>query len=192
MKRKLHVLHFLSIILTLGFITGCATQEGGKMPFVSTIAGGEEGFADGKGSAAQFYHPAGIAIDAVGNLYVADFGNSRIRKVTPKGEVSTIAGSKIGFADGSGNAAQFFSPSGIAIDAAGNLYVADTYNHRIRKVTPKGEVSTIAGSEEGFADGQGSAAQFNIPFGIAIDAAGNLYVAAAFNHRIRKIAFRRP
>ena len=155
---------------------------------VSTLAGDERGFADGQGSDAMFWRPHGITIDAAGNLYVADKHNSRIRKVAPKGEVSTLAGSEMGFADGSGSDARFYIPEGIAIDATGNLYVADTYNNRIRKVTPKGKVSTLAGSgEEGFADGQGNTAQFNRPSGIAIDAAGNLYVADFWNSRIRKI-----
>ena len=156
---------------------------------VSTLAGsGERGFANGQGSAAQFYWPSGIAIDRAGNLYVADNGNSRICKITPKGEVSTFAGGESGFADGEGYVAQFHEPRGITIDAAGNLYVADERNHRIRKITPKGEVSTLAGNgEEGFTDGQGSDARFNSPFGIAVDAAGNLYVVEDENPRIRKI-----
>jgi len=154
---------------------------------VSTLAGGEEGFADGQGSTARFNRPSGIAIDAVGNLYVTDYYNDRIRKVTPNGEVSTLAGGKEGFADGEGSAARFYAPSGIAIDAVGNLYVTDYYNNRIRKVTPNGEVSTLAGGEKGFADGEGSAARFYAPSGIAVDAAGNLYVADYGNNRIRKV-----
>ena len=155
---------------------------------VSTLAGGKEGSADGKGSAAQFARPLDIAIDAGGNLYVVDPWSNRIRKVTPEGEVNTLAGSEYGFADGQGSAAQFRNPCGITIDVAGNLYVADTNNHRIRMVTPKGEVSTLAGGDEsGFADGQGSAARFCCPSDIAIDVAGNLYVVDDGNHRIRKI-----
>jgi DNA-binding beta-propeller fold protein YncE len=123
---------------------------------------------------------------------VADTVNNRIRKITPAGEVSTLAGREEGFADGIGSDAMFYEPEGITIDAAGNLYVADTMNHRIRKITPAGEVSTIAGSEEGFADGIGSVARFYRPAGIVSDAAGNLYVADFWNHRIRKIEIRRP
>jgi DNA-binding beta-propeller fold protein YncE len=158
---------------------------------VSTLAGGEGGFADGVGSDARFLGPHGIASDAAGNLYVAD-GNSSIRKITPAGEVSTLAGREEGFADGIGDGAKFYHPRGIAIDAAGNLYVADTDNHRIRMITPAGKVSTLAGGEDGFADGIGSDARFYFPHGIAIDAAGNLYVADTFSNRIRKIEIRRP
>jgi sugar lactone lactonase YvrE len=155
---------------------------------VSTFAGGKEGFADGMGSAAKFNRPEGITIDGAGNLYVADRWNERIRKVTSKGNVSTLAGSgEYGDADGLGKAAEFGSPSGIAIDGAGNLYVADMRSHRIRKVTPKGEVSTFAGTEWGFADGSGNDVEFNEPCDIAIDRAGNLYVTDSWNHRIRKI-----
>ncbi|MDR2209491.1 MAG: hypothetical protein LBE22_11035 [Azoarcus sp.] len=156
---------------------------------VTAIAGSDKnGRGDGIGSAAQFYYPDGISVDAAGNLYVADRGNHRIRKISPKGEVSTFAGNEEKcFADGVGKAACFHSPSGIAIDAAGNLYVADTGNNRIRKVTPEGMVSTLAGSEKGFADGIGSAARFNDPTGIVIDAAGNLYVTDTENNRICKV-----
>jgi sugar lactone lactonase YvrE len=178
------------------FLTGCekttgvATQDSGeraKVAKVSTLAGGEEGFADGVGGDAMFFDPFGIASDVAGNLYVADFGNHRIRKITPAGEVRTFAGGEEGFADGIGSDAMFSGPFGIASDAAGNLYVADGGNHRIRKVTPTGEVSTFAGGEAGFADGIGSDAKFFGPAGIASDAAGNLYVAEMGNNRIRKI-----
>jgi len=161
---------------------------------VSTLAGSEEsGFADGEGSVAQFRLPHGIAIDATGNLYVADTGNNRIRKVTPEGVVSTLAGSGEtgygggGFADGEGSSAQFSSPHGIAIDVAGNLYVADSRNRRIRKVTPKGEVSTLVGGEWGFADGEGRNARFSYLEDITIDAAGNLYVDDYWNNCICKV-----
>lgn len=155
---------------------------------VTTLAGsGTRGSTDGNGVSAQFDFPKGIAIDASGNLYVADDLNARIRKVTPTGTVSTLAGSTLGFADGVGTAAQFNRPTGVAVDAAGNVYVADSKNHRIRKITSTGEVSTLAGSTEGIADGLGTAAKFSEPVGVAVDASGNVYVTDSDNNRIRKI-----
>ncbi len=156
-------------------------------PTVSTLAGSTEGFADGVGTAAKFNRPAGIAVDMQGNVYVGDQFNHRIRKITPAGEVTTLAGSTAGFADGTGSAAQFSSPFGISTDSQGNVYVGDRGNHRIRKITPAGEVTTLAGSTRGFADGMGSNAMFNDPAAIEIDVQGNVYVADRGNHRIRKI-----
>lgn len=154
---------------------------------VSTFAGSTEGSADGVGGAAQFNQPVDVAVDAAGNVYVADSMNRRIRKITPAGVVTTLAGSTQGFADGVGAAAQFASPAGVAVDAAGNVYVADAGNHRIRKITPVAVVSTLAGSTQGFADGVGAAARFNDPHGVAVDTAGNVFVADLSNHRIRRV-----
>ena len=155
---------------------------------VTTFAGsGTAGSTDATGTAARFDRPSGIAIDASGNIYVADYGNHRIRKITDAGAVSTLAGSTQGLAEGAGAAAKFDRPLGVAVDASGNVYVADERNHRIRKITPAGVVSTLAGSTEGFADGNGAAAKFNYPSGVAVDASGNLYVADGANSRIRKI-----
>jgi len=158
--------------------------------WVTTLAGnGTYGYADGPGNTAAFYYPAGVAVDAAGFVYVTDEQNNRIRKITPDGVVSTLAGNgTAGFAEGQGDAAEFNSPNGIAVDAAGNLYVADHYNNRIRKITPGGLVSTLAGSgNQGFNLGQGAAADFNSPTGVAVDPSGNVYVADTNNGRICKI-----
>ncbi len=156
---------------------------------VSTFAGiGTIGSADGTVTAAQFYNPAGVAVDASGNVYVADTANHKIRKITVAGDVSTLAGyGTRGINDGTGTAARFSDPRGVATDASGNVYVADG-NFKIRKITPAGVVTTLAGiTTNGFADGTGTAAQFNYPNGVATDAAGNVYVADTNNNRIRKI-----
>jgi hypothetical protein len=160
---------------------------------VSTLAGsaGQKGSADGTGSAARFFNPAGVAVDSAGNVYVADENNHTIRKITPTAEVMTLAGSagQSGSADGIGEAARFYWPYGVAVDSAGNVYVADSKNATIRKVTPVGEVTTLAGSagELGSDDGTGSAARFNNPLGVAVDAKGNVYVGDTLNFTIRKI-----
>jgi sugar lactone lactonase YvrE len=155
---------------------------------VTTLAGsGKYGFTDGDPKDARFYFPKGIAVDGSGNVYVADDINNRIRKVTPTGIVSTIAGSTPGSTDGNGAAAQFRSPRGIALDASGNLYIADAGNHRIRMITSTGTVTTIAGNAIGVTDGPIADAKFNTPAGLAVDGAGNIYVADDENERIRKI-----
>ena len=160
---------------------------------VSTLAGlaGSPGSTDGTGSAARFFQPLGVAVDAAGNVYVADTNNQTIRKITPAGVVSTLAGlaNSQGSTDGTGSAARFFAPTSVAVDAVGDVYVADDSNHTIRKITPAGVVSTLAGlaGSAGSADGTGSAARFFNPFGVAVDAAGNVYVADTGNNSIRKI-----
>lgn len=156
---------------------------------VRTLAGtGTAGSKDGAGDTATFNYPNGLAIDAARNIYVADASNNMIRKITPDGMVSTIAGAvTAGNADGQGVNARFTYPTGIAIDAGGNLFVADENNHLIRRISPQGLVSTFAGSTQDNIDDTGRAAAFNAPYGIAIDAQGNLYVAEIGNHQIRKI-----
>jgi sugar lactone lactonase YvrE len=156
---------------------------------VSSLAGsGQPGYRDGPGATAKFSMIWGIAVDQQGNVFVADAGNNCIRKITPAGQVSTFAGGTEGYADGSGTSAQFRNPKGLAIDEQGNLFVVDELNHRIRKITPSGVVSTLAGSgTRGSADGQGSEAQFFRPVGIAVTRQGDLYVADAGNNRIRRI-----
>lgn len=161
---------------------------------VSTVAGtpGSAGTVDGVGAAAQFFIPTGVTIDGAGNLFVADAYNATIRKVTPDGTVSTLAGTAAtrGSADGTGGAAEFNQPLSVAVDSAGNVFVADTANSTIRKVSPAGVVTTFAGiaGSSGFTDGIGTAAQFSSPEGVAVDGAGNVYVADAGNNSIRKIA----
>lgn len=157
---------------------------------VSSLAGKlDPGYIDATGELAKFYGPNGVAVDQDGNLYIADEGNHRIRKVTPAGEVTTFAGSGVmGYADGKGNEAQFHSPSGITIDTDGNLYIADQGNNCIRKITPGKIVTTLAGNGEAdYKDGAGDNARFYRPTGVAADVDGNIYVADLFNHRIRKI-----
>lgn len=168
-------------ILCLFVSINCNSQT------VSKFAGGVQGFADGLGSTAKFKNPWGIAVDAIGNLYVADSANNRIRKITPDGLVSTLAGGNLGFADGIGSEALFKYPTGVAVDANGNVFVADMQNNAIRKITPNGTVTTIAGGTFGNADGIGILAQFSAPYGIAIDNNGSIYIADRENSRIRKI-----
>ncbi len=158
-----------------------------SMGVVTTFAGSTQGDMDGTGTSARFDSPRGIAIDASGNIYVADANNHRIRKISSMGVVTTFAGSTQGDMDGTDTSAKFDSPHGIAIDTSGNIYVADKNNHRIRKISSTGVVTTFAGSTQGDMDGTGTSAQFNSPRGIAIDVNGNIYVADANNHRIRKI-----
>jgi len=160
---------------------------------VSTLAGisGTRGSADGIGGNARFSAPFGIAVDTIGNVYVADTANNTIRKITSDGVVSTLAGlaGHPGSRDGIGNNAQFRNPWGVAADGIGNVFVADMSNDTIRKITPTGVVSTLAGQagKSGSANGVGTGAQFNNPFAIAVDNAGNIYVSDSANNTIRKI-----
>lgn len=160
---------------------------------VSTLAGlaGQKGIADGSGVAARFRSPAGLAVDADGTIYVADAGNHTIRKISPAGVVTTLAGTagSKGSADGSRQNARFNFPHALAIGPNGILYVADTYSHTIRVIKPTGEVTTLAGQagHKGHADGAGPLASFFHPSGLAVDAQGTLYVADNGNHTIRRI-----
>src|SRR3569833_1037744 len=160
---------------------------------VTTLAGWgwTLGHADGGGASASFAGPTGIATDSAGNLYVADMVNNTIRKITPKAEVTTLAGTVgvTGSADGVGAAATFSSPLGVATDSTGNVYVADTLNQLIRKITPTGNVTTLAGTALilGHADGTGTAARFANPWSVTSDHNGNVYVADIGNQTIRKI-----
>jgi sugar lactone lactonase YvrE len=172
----------------------------------TTLAGrAPTGSTDGVGDAVQFNGTAGVAVDPGGNIYVTDSGNNTIRKITAGGTSSTIAGfpQNSGTNDGVNGAARFFNPNGISVDSQTNLFVADTHNNRIRKITPVGTnwvVTTIAGtgsiyagncdscpSSGGYVDGSGTSAQFNQPQGIAVDNAGNVYVADYANNTIRKL-----
>ncbi len=160
---------------------------------VSTLAGlaGNSGGSDGIGASARFYGPEAVAANAAGQLFVADSANNTIRKIVGNnvGTFAGMAGVSNSF-DGAGTNAQFYHPEGIATDLAGNIYVADTWNHTIRKITSAGVVTTLAGLAGNFgaADGTNSKARFNRPTGLAVDAATNIFVADSLNHTIRKIA----
>ena len=150
---------------------------------VTTLAGkaGCQGGSDGAGATARFVLPSAVAVDGSGNVYVADNGNQAIRKVTPEGTVTTLAGKAGGH--------RFIAPAGVAVDGSGNVYVADSGDFTIQKITPAGLVSTLAGTagSYGSADGIGVAAQFNFPWGVAVDGSGDVYVTDANNHTIRNI-----
>jgi DNA-binding beta-propeller fold protein YncE len=162
--------------------------SGGK---VSTLAGtGTAGSADGSALSAQFTSPVGLAVDGTGKIvYVADRDNNKIRKIA-SGSVSTLAGSgKKGFLDGAGSSAQFAFPAGLAVDAAGQLIVADAFNNSLRRVTLKGVVSTLAGAATpGLVNGPALSARFDYPSGVALDGAGALLIVDMDNHCLRRLA----
>ncbi len=170
----------------------CAGQAGAQTLTVQTVAGAPTGSVDQPGTAALFNGPAAVALDSAGNAYIADSFNNTIRRVTPSGFVSTLAGAAptSGFSDGTNASALFNSPFGLCVDGSGNVYVADSGNNTIRKITPAGVVTTLAGSAlspAGSLDGNGQAARFNFPTAVAADSSGNVFVADSQNHTIRKI-----
>jgi len=166
----------------------------GTVGTVSTVAGagGAAGSIDGSGVSARFYGPTGVALDAAGNVYVADSGNHVIREITPGGTVTTFAGfpGQSGTNDGVGSAARFFSPHGVNVDSTGNVWVADSGNHTIRKITTQQYVSTVAGTpgQMGSTDGSVSVAQFDFPTAVVSDTTGTVYVADYGNDTVRVIA----
>ena len=174
--RILYAILSLAFILMMGMghLSAKVTS-----PAITTLAGsGSAGFGDGTGSGASFKDPSALAVDTVGNVYVADTQNNRIRKITPAGVVSTLAGSGVaGFSDGKGKSASFKSPTGIALDSSGNVYVADSGNNRLRKITPAGVVTTLWSNTD---------SKFK-PYGVALDSSGNIYVADKQNNKIHKI-----
>ena len=155
---------------------------------IETVAGQGEGHTDGPALQARFNTPSGIAADAQGNLYVADTGNHAIRRIGIDGQVSTLAGGSQGFADGPGAQARFDAPMGIAVDAQGQVYVADTWNDRIRVIDRAGNVRTLAGGDRpGRVDALGAEARFDTPVALAIDAHGAVLVADLFNNAVRRV-----
>jgi hypothetical protein len=158
---------------------------------VWTVAGdGKEGLLNGGALTAEFRYVTSVASDAEDNLYVADAGNFYVRQITPIGLVAVMAGSGVrGYVDGASIAVRFDQMDDMVVDSKGNVFLID--DNSIRKVTPQGVVSTIAGAEAGYADGDGSVARFRNPGGLGIDAQDNIYVADINNNRIRKISFGR-
>lgn len=158
---------------------------------VSTLAGSERGLVDGPEAVARFDTPSGVAVGIDGSVYVADTGNNAIRRISPAGDVSTVAGGGAsGQADGVGGDARFNGPIGVAVGPTGLIYVADTYNDRIRRVTPDGRVSSVAGSGLfGSTDGPAAEARFDTPCGVAVDQRNNrIYVADTGNNAVRLIS----
>jgi sugar lactone lactonase YvrE len=175
-------------------ITSNGVHSGTSTTFAGT---GANGYVNGASSVATFASPTGIAVASTGNVFVTDKHNCAIRMISTLGQVSTFAGSvanvagtgpvACGSLDGTGTAAQFYYPTGIAVDANDNLYVADSANNKIRRITPQGVVTTIAGTgATGSNNGVGSSATFNVPTGITVDS-GNVYVVDSGSSRIRKI-----
>jgi sugar lactone lactonase YvrE len=177
------------ILCTIAFCIACSNRK--QSPEVSTLAGnGKMGSADGIGTEASFANLMGLTVDSNGDIYVADSHNNLIRKIRKDGTVTTVAGSgAVGSSDGRGIKASFFNPTGIAVDKNGFLYVADTHNSLIRKISPDGEVSTLAGRRpDSLQRGAEKLVKFDHPSGIAVDSKGNVFVADWANDVIRKIS----
>ncbi len=196
--RPLAVRSIGSLLLWLSVSTGPGTRLAAQIDYATPysfafLAGssGTAGSADGTGAAALFRDPYGLALDSSGNLYVADKANDTIRMVTASGVVTTLAGTPggVGTTDGTGAAAQFNQPVGLAVASGGVIYVADSANHTIRKIASGGVVTTLAGApgKAGYIDATGGSAEFNQPYGIAIDGSGNLYVTELGNNTVRMV-----
>lgn len=188
-KKSWEVVVLVTLVLSF-LAAGC----GPKAPQVVTLAGSDRGYVDGLGVGAQFDAPMAVAVDATGNVYVADSANHRVRVISAKGEVTTLVGSdEAGYDDGPATEALFSTPAGVVLDESGNVYVADSdeedpHPMRVRVITPEGIVTTLAGSSQsGYKDGVGKDAQFRAPASVALDSDGNVYVADTNNHRIRLI-----
>ncbi len=182
----------LSVFLLCQFLIGPAVAQ--TAFHISTLAGnGEAGYGGdgGPASTAALNLPAAVARDSQGNLYIAERYNHRVRKVSAEGEISTVAGNgEEGYAGDGGpaTAARLTLPSGVAVDLSGNLYIADSGNHVVRRVDPEGIITTLAGTgEAGFSGDRGGAAsaRLNEPTALALDGQGNLLIADRLNHRIR-------
>ncbi|TNE47515.1 MAG: hypothetical protein EP343_19265 [Deltaproteobacteria bacterium] len=160
-----------------------------RLGVVSTYAGtGDPGSKDGFRTEAQFFNPGAIALGPNDSLYIADTVNHTIRKIDPQGNVTTLAGSQLGLRNGKGSAARFYFPSSLAVSPKGVVFVADTLNHAIRKVTPDGTVTTMAGNgDPGWKNGTGAVARFNMPIGIAMGFQGSLLIADSVNNMIRRL-----
>ncbi len=190
MKPRIHVI-FILLFLIIG--TGSALAQTST---ITTVAGnGSAGYSGdgGPGPSAQLNAPFGIAVDGAGNVYIAEWSNHRVRKVTASGTITTIAGVGIAGYDGDGGPATnaaLNSPEDVAVDAAGNVYIADSLNNRIRKIDTNGIITTVAGNGIARYTGEGQATDVGVqdPSGVAVDSAGNIYIAENASHRIRRVS----